>query len=267
MSELSDVVSGAAYHVSVFATPRIIQDSIRYPVMSPELPSEFIDHIVHGDGSIELITATDNVLGRKVTKLIVRKNVDNSEDTHKTSLIQLSNREGWISVDDKDSATTFTNHAVVNLIHRTTDALDGQYIDPNMADLGEELHRVLGLQTDLARQAIRMYASDDVIVDSNLHDVHPTKRGIIRVTSNNAVQDMLMISDALYLPDEIKVSRALRFSNRKPHEKMPTSSVCSLQFSSKDLSTDALRLLVDRDANRDKDYAGVLRKAATEFQR
>ncbi len=266
ISELSDFVTEAAYHVSMFATPRITQDSIQYPVQSPEVPSEFIDHIVHGDGSVELITATDNVLGRQVTKLIVRKNIENSEDTHKVSLIQLPNSEGWISEDDKDRATTFTNHAVVNLIHRTTDALDGQYIDPNMTDLDKELHRILRLRTDLAQTAIRMYVSDDVLVDSNLHDIHPTKRQLIRVTSDDAIKDILMISDALYMPGEIKISRDLRFSNRKPSERMPTSSVCSLQFSSMDISTNALRLLVDRAANRDKDYAGILRKAAIDFQ-
>lgn len=71
----------------------------------------------------------------------------------------------------------------------------------------------------------------------------------------------MMVGDALILPGDIKISRALRFSSRKPMDAEPTTTTSTLQFSSHELSTDALRALVQKAVKEDRDYAGTLRRS------
>ena len=119
--------------VSTFAYPSIVQDSIRCAVTTPDVPTEFIDHLVHGDGNVELLTAEDKWTGSAVTKLVIRKKLDTTGELNVLTLNQAPNGDGWSSLDpDQDSVATFTNHEVIALLRQTTSILEGHYIDPNM---------------------------------------------------------------------------------------------------------------------------------------
>lgn len=152
--------------VSTFAYPSIVQDSIRCAVTTPDVPTEFIDHLVHGDGNVELLTAEDKWTGSAVTKLVIRKKLDTTGELNVLTLNQAPNGDGWSSLDpDQDSVAIFTNHEVIALLRQTTSILEGHYIDPNMQKLGAELNRRMQLTSHLLRLSIRLYGSGDVHLD------------------------------------------------------------------------------------------------------